>query len=338
MRKKQQKTATSHEKHEAWQPQSFAQATDISTETRLRQSLERRILIMRVCIIVLVAAAVLVAATPFVLQWKSARQYASQSESIHQEVAGWPYPKAEEALQAARAYNQRLAAQGQIILGEAADPFASVSGSSSTANTDDSAAEQDEEYQSLLDTGDGVMGSVVIPKIGVDLPIYHGTSQQALASGAGHLYGSSLPVGGANTHAVITGHRGLVNAAMFTRLDEMREGDFFYIEVMGETLGYSVDKISVITPDDDSQLRIVPSEDRITLMTCTPYGVNTHRLLVSGHRVSIPHPAPDPSDLYDARTIGILACIATLILGFIGCVVWSKRRERAERMKHARAQ
>lgn len=117
--------------------------------------------------------------------------------------------------------------------------------------------------------------------------------------GAGHLYGTSLPVGGEGTHAVIAGHRGLVDAMMFTRLDELDEGDFMYVEVLGSTLGYQVDRVSVIDPDDVSQLKITPGEDRLTLMTCTPYGVNTHRLLVSGHRVDIPLPAPDPHDVRD---------------------------------------
>ena len=123
------------------------------------------------------------------------------------------------------------------------------------------------------------MGSVDIPRIGVDLPIYHGTSESTLELGAGHLYGSSLPVGGKGTHAVITGHRGLIKALMFTRLDELKKGDSFYVKVMGETLGYKVDRVSVIEPSDVSKLKIVEDEDRVTLMTCTPYGVNTHRLL-----------------------------------------------------------
>ncbi|MEI2659766.1 MAG: class C sortase [Bifidobacterium adolescentis] len=205
-------------------------------------------------------------------------------------VAGWPYPQADDAFAAAKEYNKRLAASGQPILGEAKDPFsqscraARGPAESGVRRNQDSASAKDTEYQSLLDSGSGVMGTIRIPKISVKLPIYHGTSQSALASGAGHLYGSSLPVGGKDTHAVITGHRGLVEAMMFTRLDEMRVGDYFYIEVMGRTLGYQVDRISVIEPNDTSKLKIVPGEDRVTLMTCTPYGVNTHRLLVSAVR------------------------------------------------------
>lgn len=188
-----------------------------------------------------------------------------------------------------------------------------------------SASSADAEYQGLLDSGGGVMGTIRIPKISVKLPIYHGTSESALASGAGHLYGSSLPVGGKSTHAVLTGHRGLVEAAMFTRLDEMRVGDYFYIEVMGRTLGYQVDRITVIEPNDTSQLKIVPGEDRVTLMTCTPYGVNTHRLLVSATRSAIPDEIPAENDaVKDARTIGAITGIATLVLGML--LVWLRRR------------
>lgn len=110
----------------------------------------------------------------------------------------------------------------------------------------------------LLDSGAGIMGTVLVPKIGVELPIRHGTSEPVLAVGAGHLYGTSLPVGGTDSHTVVTGHRGLVKSLMFTRLDELHDGDFMYIKVMDETLGYEVDRISVIEPDDVSRLKIVP--------------------------------------------------------------------------------
>ena len=174
------------------------------------------------------------------------------------------------------------------------------------------------------------MGTIKVPKQSINLPFYHGTSEEALASGAGHLYGTSLPVGGKSTHSVITGHRGLVEALMFTRLDEVKEGDFFYIEVMGETLGYKVDRISVILPDDTSKLKIVPGEDRVTLMTCTPYGVNTHRLLISGHRVAIPMPAPEPNDVLDARNIALGVGLGILAAGLF--IIWLARRHEAARI------
>ena len=179
-----------------------------------------------------------------------------------------------------------------------------------------------------------------IPEISVDLPIYHGTSESALASGAGHLYGSSLPVGGESTHAVITGHRGLVEAMMFTRLDEMKVGDYFYIDVMGETLGYRVDRIEVIEPDDTSRLKIVPGEDRVTLMTCTPYGVNTHRLLVSGVRAAIPGEIPpldeapkDPRVAAALATAGVLLPLL-LIVVFLRRGPWQPMRHGSRWPKH----
>lgn len=211
---------------------SFNQATDISDLVAQRKRLRIQLIIMRIVTLILVIAAVAIAGYPLALQYQSSLKLAQTSRNSAQQVAGWPYPQAEDALAAARAYNAKLARSGQPVLGEAIDPFSAAQGGS-RAKGEDSAASKDKDYQSLLDSGDEVMGTIKIPIISVNLPIYHGTSQTALASGAGHLYGSSLPVGGDGTHSVITGHRGLVNAMMFTRLDEMKTGDFFYIEVMG---------------------------------------------------------------------------------------------------------
>ena len=267
----------------AFVPTPFDEVIDISDLVAERRRLQHNLWAMRIITIVLLIAAIAVACFPLALQFESDRNLAATTATTAKEVAGWPYPQAEDKLTAARAYNKKLAESGQPILGEAVDPFAAAQGGSQ-ASGEDSASKKDKEYQSLLNTGNGVMGTIKVPKQSINLPFYHGTSEEALASGAGHLYGTSLPVGGKSTHSVITGHRGLVEALMFTRLDEVKEGDFFYIEVMGETLGYKVDRISVILPDDTSKLKIVPGEDRATLMTCTPYGVNTHRLLISGHR------------------------------------------------------
>lgn len=224
---------------------TFAEATDASEAMRERRADRNKSIAMRVLAAVLILTALGIGMFPRVLQYRSARELASTSARSEQSVAGWPYPQADEAFAAAGAYNKRLAESGQPVIGEAEDPLAELynnnqsdsgdgSGSSSTGagatgdGNKDSASSKDAEYQRLLDTGDGVMGSIRIPKISVDLPIYHGTSEQTLASGAGHLYGSSLPVGGKDTHAVITGHRGLVEASMFTRLDEMRVGLLLY--------------------------------------------------------------------------------------------------------------
>ena len=320
---------------------TFAEATDASEAMRERRADRNKSIAMRVLAAVLILTALGIGMFPRVLQYRSARELASTSARSEQSVAGWPYPQADEAFAAARAYNKRLAKSGQPVIGEAEDPLAELynnnqsgssdgSGSSSTGagttgdSNKDSASSKDAEYQRLLDTGDGVMGSIRIPKISVDLPIYHGTSEQTLASGAGHLYGSSLPVGGKDTHAVITGHRGLVEASMFTRLDEMRVGDYFYIDVMGHTLGYKVDRITEINPDDTSKLKIVPGEDRVTLMTCTPYGVNTHRLLVSALRSAIPEEIPAEDDAAkDVRVIAGVVSAATLLVGLL--LVWLLR-------------
>lgn len=311
-----------------WRQPAFDEVIDVSDEMRERRRNRRSMRMMYAIGALLIVAAICIGGFPAALQYRAAVELSRTSAQSARTIAGWPYPQADDAFAAAKSYNERLAVSGQPILGEAKDPFAAVQGGSRASETDDddgSASSKDEEYQGLLDSGGGVMGTIRIPKISVNLPIYHGTSQSALASGAGHLYGSSLPVGGKNTHAVITGHRGLVNATMFTRLDEMRVGDYFYLDVMGHTLGYQVDRISVIEPNDTSKLKIVPGEDRVTLMTCTPYGVNTHRLLVSAVRSSIPDVIPDESDAAkDARLIAIVAAVITLLLGLV--LLWLHRK------------
>ena len=141
------------------------------------------------------------------------------------------------------------------------------------------------KYESLLDvSGTGIMGYIEIPKIDCSLPIYHGTDEGALQIAIGHLEGSSLPVGGKSTHCVLSGHRGLPSARLFTDLDQMEEGDVFVLNVLGRKLAYEVDQIKVVLPDEMSDLEIVQEKDLCTLVTCTPYGINTHRLLVRGHR------------------------------------------------------
>ena len=313
---------------------TFAEATDVSEEIRERRADRNKSIAMRVLAAVLILTALGIGMFPRVLQYRSARELASTSARSEKRVAGWPYPQADEAFAAAREYNKRLAKSGQPVIGEAKDPLAELyddpQNAANNASADgsddsgDSASAKDKEYQSLLDSGDGVMGAIRIPKISVNLPVYHGTSELTLASGAGHLYGSSLPVGGKNTHSVITGHRGLVEAAMFTRLDEMRVGDYFYLDVMGRTLGYKVDRITEINPDDTSKLKIVPGEDRVTLMTCTPYGVNTHRLLVSALRSAIPGEIPAEDDAAkDVRVIAGVVSAATLLVGLL--LVWLLR-------------
>ena len=146
--------------------------------------------------------------------------------------------------------------------------------------------EELEEYERLLNVSDtGIMGYIEIPKIKVSLPIYHGTDEAILQIAIGHIPGSSLPVGGKGTHCVVSGHRGLPSAKLFTDLDQLEEGDLFMMRILDETLTYEVDQVRIVEPEELSDLEIDEDKDLCTLVTCTPYGINSHRLLVRGHRV-----------------------------------------------------
>ena len=142
------------------------------------------------------------------------------------------------------------------------------------------------EYNSMLNlAGDGIMGYIEIPKINVHLPLYHGTGDSSLSKGVGHLLGSSLPVGGESTHSILSGHSGMASQTMFTDLEQLGIGDVFYLYVLGDVLAYQVMEINTVLPSDTSLLGIWEGEDCCTLVTCTPYGVNTHRLLITGSRI-----------------------------------------------------
>ena len=158
---------------------------------------------------------------------------------------------------------------------------------------------QKEEYERLLNvSGLGVMGYIEIPSIDCSLPIYHGTEESALQIAVGHLEWSSLPVGGESTHCVLSGHRGLPSAKLFTNLDKLREGDTFLLRVLDEVLTYEVDQILIVEPQETAALQIEEGKDYCTLVTCTPYGINTHRLLVRGHRID---------NMEEAKTIRVTA-------------------------------
>lgn len=185
-----------------------------------------------------------------------------------------------------------------------------------------SSEERHSRYEDLLNvSGDGIMGYIEIPTIDCKLPIYHGVEEGTLAVGVGHIEGSSLPVGGESTHTVLSGHRGLPSARLFTDLDQMKEGDTFSLHILNETLTYQVDQILIVEPEDISALLIQSGRDLCTLVTCTPYGVNSHRLLVRGTRIANPDEgalavAAD-AELYDPLTIAPLAAIPLLLLLFI---------------------
>lgn len=239
-------------------------------------------IILKTCAIVLIVLGFSAIAYPLILQQISSRRLARNAEASEVLAESQSPRHLKHELDMAHRYNDELARTGQPFLGEI------PSDASHSALQTSPDADNVKRYQSLLDEGEGIMATITIPKISVKLPVYHGTDDRILANGAGHLYGSSLPVGGASTHAVIAAHNGMADSLMFTRLDELRIGDRFSIKSMDRTLSYRVDRINVILPDDDSKLRIEPGQDRVTLMTCTPYGINDHRLLVSATRTATP--------------------------------------------------
>ena len=178
-------------------------------------------------------------------------------------------------------------------------------------------------------SGSGMMGYITIPRISVKLPIYHGTSDAVLAGAAGHLEGTSLPVGGESTHAVISAHRGLPSAKLFTNLDALKEGDTFTIKILDRTLTYQVDQIRIVEPDDLSELSVVEGQDYVTLLTCTPYGINTHRLLVRGVRIDNADGPTFTSEAYEldsAMLTPIVAAPLLLILLIILLVKYRRKR------------
>ena len=269
--------------------------------------------------VMMLAAAPVIGCWPLVEQAANAHVQAEQVRSVV--AANWPQQERDVGeLRRARAYNAAILASGQPTLGEPVDPFSgSVHG--------DFSGRDDAEYLGQLDDDHGAMAVIDVPSIGVSLPIGHGSDEATLERGAGHLHGTSLPVGGMGSHSVITAHRGLRDKLMFTRLDEMESGDLMYIRVEGETLAYRVDRIAVVEPDDTAALRASADEDRLTLMTCTPYGVNTHRLLVSGVRASIPDDAP-PMDQApdDGRFAFVIGGLTAFAAGAAGCTVIALRR------------
>ncbi|NMM93847.1 class C sortase [Bifidobacterium oedipodis] len=198
--------------------------------------------------------------------------------------------------------------------------------------------ETKQAYEDTLDiTGTGIMGYVTIPKLETRLPIYHGTDDGVLQIAVGHLLGSSLPVGGEGSHAVVSGHTGLPSARLLTGLDELEPGDTFAFHVLDTTMTYQVDEINVVLPNDFTNLNIEPGEDLATLITCTPYGINSHRLLVRGHRIANPT-TPDETDYDKPQQTVVAITVGCAVLGVIAVctvTVWHLRR-RAERGHHIR--
>ena len=207
---------------------------------------------------------------PVFSDWYISRHQGQVVDNYDKKAAEMSQKEINDALEKAQEYNRELL--GNVVLTDPFDP--------------DAVKKQNEDYDNLLNiAGDGVMGSVEIPSIDVYLPIYHGTDSESLEKGAGHLENSSLPVGGKGTHSIISAHTGLPSAKMFDNLTEVKEGDVFYIHVLNRTLAYEVDQIKVVLPENVSDLLIDKNKDYVTLVTCTPYGINSHRLLVRGTRI-----------------------------------------------------
>ena len=231
----------------------------------IRRKKRRRSILTTLLLVVILLVGMAVIAYPTVSDWwnsfHQSRAIASYSEAVDNASS----EEIEAIFAAAEDYNRRLL--------EKENPF---------AMTEENLA----EYNSLLDvSGTGVMGYIQIPVIDVTLPIYHGTSESVLQVAIGHLDWTALPVGGESTHAVLSGHRGLPSARLFTDLDKVQEGDYFTITSLNRTVTYEVDQIRIVEPQEVSDLKTVPGKDYCTLVTCTPYGINTHRLLVRGRRI-----------------------------------------------------
>lgn len=196
-----------------------------------------------------------------------------------------------------------------------------------------------DEYYSTLDVnGDGMMGYITIEKIKIQLPIYHGTSDRVLNSAVGHVEGSSLPVGGTSTHAVLSAHRGLPSAKLFTNLDKLEKGDVFTIRILDRTITYQVDQILIVLPEETNDLNIVSGEDYCTLVTCTPYGINTHRMLVRGTRIENIEPEKVINVITEAYQIDpliVTPAVAAPMLGLllIGLIVKSRSTGKKKKAK-----
>ncbi|MDZ5605751.1 class C sortase [Bacillus pseudomycoides] len=251
---------------------------------------------------------------PTISNWLATRTHYSQVSSYDTKVKSLQKKELERREKEADAYNKQVQRSNQTF----SDPF------------EEKEKKNGKSYADALNIGD-VMGYVEVPKIQVKLPIYPGTSEEVLSRGGGHLDKSSLPVGGKGTHTVLTGHRGLPSALLFTDLDKMKESDVFYIHSLGKVLAYQVDQIKVVLPSETEDLLIVNDQDYATLLTCTPYGVNTHRLLVRGHRIPYEPKekekaiAAAPSMLEDWK---VIASIAAILVAAILLVLMKIRKKR----------
>lgn len=293
--------------------------TDIAEAVRDRRDRDRRArrLLGRSRIYAAAALACLIVGgilicMPRIQQLIGDRTVDRQARGVSQSAATFPSSSRQDAIRSAVEYNERLYRSGQPQIGEPVFD----------GKTKGDFQGDDEYRRQLSVNGLDAMGELLIPKLSVDLPIMHGAGQDVLEHAAGHLAGTSLPVGGRNTRAVITGHSNLKGATLFTRLGELEKGDPFYIKVMGNTMAYRVSDIRIVAPTDTKALRIRKGRDEVTLLTCTGQG-NTLRLLVTGERNSMPDQAPlpgdAPGDTKEAILISAVITTGVLIVGFVVC-------------------
>ena len=293
--------------------------TDIADAVRDRRARDRRArrLLTRSRMYAAMALACLIIGgilicMPRIQQLIGDRTVDRQARGVSQSAATFPSSSRQDAIRSAVEYNERLYRSGQPQIGEPVFD----------GKTKGDFQGDDEYRRQLSVNGLDAMGELLIPKLSVDLPIMHGAGQDVLEHAAGHLAGTSLPVGGRNTRAVITGHSNLKGATLFTRLGELEKGDPFYIKVMGNTMAYRVSDIRIVSPTDTKALRIRKGRDEVTLLTCTGQG-NTLRLLVTGERNSMPDQAPlpgdAPGDTKEAILISAVITTGVLIVGFVVC-------------------
>ena len=286
----------------------------------MRSSKKRKMTIKDIIRLIVLVVAFAVLLYPTVSSYVNEKNGSKVVSNYDAESVRLSNAEKEKMLEDARAYNKEMLSNIDLI-----DPFSQ--GETSV----------DERYESLLNMdGSGMMGYIRIPKIKVEIPIYHGTSESVLQAGVGHFWGTSLPVGGESTHTVLTGHRGLPTKTLFTNMDKLVKGDVFYIKVLDETLAYKVDQILTVLPEETEALSIVPGKDYATLVTCTPYAINTHRLLVRGHRI----PYEEAVKIEKNTSTGIelsfttKVLIVTLGIIFIGLIIamlysmYDKRRRK----------
>ncbi len=274
--------------------------------------------IIAVCLMMLGGAGVL--AYPSLSNYLSERNGSQVVDSYASEVGDADDARLAGIWQQAEEYNQSLT--GSPVH----DPFLEGSGVAMPA-----------DYAQTLSLS-GVMAHVEIPKIGVDLPVYHGTSEAVLQRGVGHLEGSTLPIGGQERHAVLTGHTGLPNAKLFTDLTELVVGDLIYIHVLDQVLAYQVDQILVVEPHQTEALKSLPGRDLLTLLTCTPYGINSQRLLVRGERVDYSPEAYQAIDQVTSRAdLAVLwaGLVTAAVMALVILVVWWRTRGRQRRARRA---